>query len=417
MADAECVIVGGGIGGAVLALALGRAGRRVLILEREAAPPAMATARPEILAGATLETFDRLGIGERIRREAALPLAGLELFEAGGRNSLFRVTQADLQHAQARPHSTDPAATRRIALDEAQRTGRVVVERGVEVQGLLIHGAAVIGVRALKAGQAVEYRAPLTVGDDGTHSRTRTAMGITVALREFPVDFLGAVIPRLPEQAQDGVNGWIDVRGLQRGLFAGLFLPIPGHRTALVFGLSPAAWTRFQVAPATFAAAAARLSPPGVDPSRLPKFPEDYGHFRRPFGHAPRYVGDGVALLGDAAHPVTPAGGQGANMSVADAAELADVALEALRRGDCSTRQLARYEAVRRPANARSLQFSERPATVFRLLQAVPFLAPLLVSFIRSVNRRQDLKQRFIGGVARAFVSPSPAGLAAAPSP
>ena len=36
-ADAECVIVGGGIGGAVLALTLGQAGRRVLILERDAA--------------------------------------------------------------------------------------------------------------------------------------------------------------------------------------------------------------------------------------------------------------------------------------------------------------------------------------------------------------------------------------------
>ena len=400
--DADCVIVGGGIGGAVLALALGRAGRHALILERGVAPASHA--RPEILAGATLETFRRLGIGERIAREACQPLAGLEVFESGGRTTLFRVTRDDLQHVQANPQSTDPAATRRMILEAASRTGRVTSEQ-VEVQGLLSEGGRVSGVQALKQGAPVEYRAPLTVADDGTHSTLRTAMGATVQLRAFPFDFLGAVVPRLPEQASDEANAWINVRGMRRGLFAGLFLPIPGHRTALVFGLSPAAWERFQAAPDTFAAAAIRLAPPGTDPTRLPNFPEGYGHFRRPFGHASRYVGDGIALIGDAAHPVTPAGGQGANMSVADAMVLAEVAVEALRSGDCSAQQLGRYEAVRRPANARSLQFSERPSTVFRLLQAAPFLAPLLLSFIRSANRRPDVKQRFIGGVARAFVS------------
>ena len=50
-AEAECVIVGGGIDGTVRVPALGQAGRRVLILKREAAPPATATARPEILRG------------------------------------------------------------------------------------------------------------------------------------------------------------------------------------------------------------------------------------------------------------------------------------------------------------------------------------------------------------------------------
>ena len=408
-ADTECIVVGGGIGGAVLALALGRAGRSVLILEREAAPPAMATARPEILAGATLDTFNRLGIGERIVREAALPICALELFEAGSRRALFRITPEDLRRAGARPHSTDPAATRRIVLEEAQRTGRVVIEREVEVQGLVTQGSAVVGVRALKAQQPLEYRAPLTVGDDGTHSKIRTAMGATIRLQEFPIDFFGAVVPGYPQQPERTGQGWLNVRGLRRGLFAALFLPIPGHRTALVFGVAAARsepWRRTR--PEAFDAAAAQLSPLCEEAGRLPKFPEGFGYFRRPFGHASRYAGDGVALLGDAAHPVTPAGGQGANMSVADAAVLAQVALEALRRGDCSASRLARYEAARRPANARSLQFSVRPTQVFRVLQAAPVLAPLLRWFLGYVNGRQELKLRFAGGVAKAFLSSPP---------
>jgi hypothetical protein len=60
---------------------------------------------------------------------------------------------------------------------------------------------------------------------------------------------------------------------------------------------------------------------------------------------------------------------------------------------------------VRRPANARSLLFSIRPRNVFRVLQALPGSEALLRGFLRYVNGRPDLKLRFIGGVARAFVS------------
>ena len=414
--DADCIIVGGGIGGAVLALALAQAGRRAIILERSATPPPSAFARPEILAGATVETFTRLSIGERITREAAVPLDGLELYEAGGRDILFRVTQDDIRASRARPYSTDPAATRRIVLEEAARTGRVAIERGVEVQGLLRHGQTVVGVRAVKSGASCEYRAPLTVGDDGTHSRLRDALHIPVTLRNFAFDFLGAVIPRAPEQPDRVGQAWLNVAGMRRGLFAGLRLPIPGNRTALVFGVTPAILARLRRRPDTFHPHAAHLSPVFAA-AALPEFPEGYGHFSRPFGHAARYVGDGVALLGDAAHPVTPAGGQGANMSVADAIVLARVAMEGLRTGDCSVRRLAAYENERRPANARSLLFSRRPTTVFRFLQAVPFAGPLLLSFIRRANRRPDTKRRFVGGVARAFLSSTGAGLGPAGSP
>ena len=52
-------------------------------------------------------------------------------------------------------------------------------------------------------------------------------------------------------------------------------------------------------------------------------FPEGFAKFEPHFGHVPRYGVPGAVLLGDAAHPVTPAGGQGANMAVADAVALA----------------------------------------------------------------------------------------------
>lgn len=70
-------------------------------------------------------------------------------------------------------------------------------------------------------------------------------------------------------------------------------------------------------------------------------------------GHVPRYGVDGAILIGDAAHPVTPVGGQGANMSVADACVPAKLALSNERN------LLEEYERLRRPANERSLEFSK----------------------------------------------------------
>jgi 2-polyprenyl-6-methoxyphenol hydroxylase-like FAD-dependent oxidoreductase len=61
-------------------------------------------------------------------------------------------------------------------------------------------------------------------------------------------------------------------------------------------------------------------------------------------------------LIGDAIHPVSLAGGQGANMSVHDARALADLFLSD------HPRVVEEYERRRRPANDRSLSITRRAA-------------------------------------------------------
>ena len=78
-------------------------------------------------------------------------------------------------------------------------------------------------------------------------------------------------------------------------------------------------------------------------------FPNGFMRIKRPWGHAPGYGAPGAVLMGDAAHSVSPAGGQGANMSIADAVVLAELLL----RGEPNL--IAEYQRRRRPANERSL--------------------------------------------------------------
>ena len=132
-------------------------------------------------------------------------------------------------------------------------------------------------------------------------------------------------------------------------------------------------------------------------------FPGVFTVFKRPFGHVSSYVSDGAVLMGDAAHPVTPAGGQGANMSVADALVLSQVALEAFQKNDFSSAQLKKYEALRRPANERSLGISLRARRVFQTIKFFPPLAYLLPWWLKGVERKPKTKEDLLRFLSTAF--------------
>jgi 2-polyprenyl-6-methoxyphenol hydroxylase-like FAD-dependent oxidoreductase len=60
-----------------------------------------------------------------------------------------------------------------------------------------------------------------------------------------------------------------------------------------------------------------------------------------------RWYADGLLLLGDAAHAMSPVGGVGINLAVADAVAAAGILAGPLRTGTLSTRHLARVQVRR----------------------------------------------------------------------
>ncbi len=400
MNTSDCIIVGGGIGGAVLALSLARRKHAVTILEKETALPQIA--RPEILAQSTLAVFDELGAGARIRREAALPLEGLRLWQKGER-LLLAVSREEFNEAGVLPHSTDPVRTRQILLEEAAKTGLVDVRRGVEVTGLIRQEGAIAGVQAREQSGESVFHSRLIVGDDGGHSRIRQALGIALPISPLAVDFLAIKTAVVGDKEKAG-QAWLNPFALGKGLAGAVKMPLPGDRAACVFILSEKAFEAFRRLPEGFMRSASGLIPQAQAIFQQNRFPEEFIHIKRPFGHAVRYVADGAALLGDAAHPVTPAGGQGANMSVADATVLAEVAHQALLKNDLSTQRLGAYELARRQANERSLSISVGADRVIRFGQLFPWLSGLIPWFIHRQDSREG-KQRLLRGLSQAFVA------------
>ncbi len=400
--DAEVIIVGGGIGGAVLALALAKAGHPSVILEREPAPPP--ARRPEILWPPTLEVLDALGVGGAVRSQAAVAVRGAQLSSANGER-LFAIAEEDFEASGVRPWSTDPARTREVLIAAALETGAVEIARGVEAREVTLESGRRV-VRGLSGSDSIERRGRLVVGDDGVHSRVRESAGITLETQTVPFEIVGAVTSRLASLPVDEARVFLNPRGLAHGIAGALFLPLPGERTAMAIVMALDAWDRFARAGGRgFLDALEKVTPLARDFPASLRVPDDFGRFRRPIGHADRYVADRLAIIGDAAHPVTPAGGQGANMAVADAKVLSAVLRERLSTDDLSSSALAEYERRRRDANERSIAFSRRARQGFLVGKSFPPARALIAPFLRGLDKDSERKREFLRIVSTAFVS------------
>lgn len=202
------LVVGAGIAGLCCALALGRSGQEIVVLERDAPPP----------AGGADEAFTdwkRNGVGHLRQSHAFLarlrnivkddhPDLMRDLAAHGVRDLPFEGMLSELQRATYRPQPSDAELTiitsRRTTLELVMRRyvetlPNVTIRPGVFVRGLIADRMAdgvlkVMGVRATEDGRDVEIRADVVV-DAGGKS------GILVDdLREA-----GAVIPEFNESA------------------------------------------------------------------------------------------------------------------------------------------------------------------------------------------------------------------------
>src|SRR5688500_11694132 len=137
--SSDFVIVGGGIGGLVLAELLGRGGKKVVVLEKSTAAPSWT--RPEILWPATVELLRSLAPKETWDR-AMLPLRALEFFN--GERFVSPINENFFADAQVQPWSTDPNLTREVLFG----LQAFELRRGVEVAEVLKDKERVVGVRA-----------------------------------------------------------------------------------------------------------------------------------------------------------------------------------------------------------------------------------------------------------------------------
>jgi len=205
-----------------------------------------------------------------------------------------------------------------------------------------------------------QVRAQLLVAADGARSWLREQLG--VACREY-ASGENALVTHLATTLPHASTAW------QKFLPGGpaALLPLADGRVSLVWS-HPQAETEALLALADdeFAQRLTNEMDGVLGPLRCttPRF-----SFPLQSVHAEAYTGRGFALVGDAAHRVHPLAGQGANLGIRDAAELAQVLTTHLKSpwanpGDPAI--LRRYERARKGDNAITLAAMQGLDGVFR---------------------------------------------------
>lgn len=387
--SADFLIVGGGIGGVVLAELLGRGGKKVVLLEKNAGPPSYV--RPEILWPATVEVLCSLIPRGTWEKDSVISLRGIDLIK--GPKTLPLISSHLFNEIGIRPWFTNPNQTREHLL----KLSAFELRRGMEVTSILKKENRIVGVRALdvSTGKESEWLAQWVVGDDGPQSVVRKACGFNLDRTMLPFDFHCFGFEWPEKFTANTARVWLNPEASQSGIVLLAAGPLPNGQGIGFVGARPSisdstqnfdeSWVKF-----------CNSDPAIRDVVRDRRFPNDFVSIRRGWGHVTRYGTDGAVLLGDAAHPVTPAGGQGANMSVADACLLARLALAG------EKNLVVGYERQRRPANERSIQFSKWASRLWSLPEwAGP--TSLFQSLVWCSGRYPVIMRQAVKSAARAF--------------
>lgn len=342
-------IVGGGLVGASLAIALGKAGQRVALIEA-AAPPKSEPAWDErtiALNLASQRIYTNLGLWESLAPEVE-PILATHISERGR----FGVARFTAQEAgeEALGWNIPVRALGATLWRAVQAEKNIQLLCPGKVEKLAVGEGSV--TLTLAGGGKVEAR--LVVAADGAQSVIRRELGIGAEEIDYQqVAIVTAVRPQRPHL------GIAYERFLPEGPLA--LIPRPRHRCAVI-------WT------VATASAPALLNLP--DPEFLERLHDAFGHRlgkmleggRRVAHPLTRVMSDKltaprVIFAGNAAQTLHPIAAQGFNLGLRDIATVAELVADAPDPGAPDV--LARYEARRGDERARVAGFTDQLVRIF----------------------------------------------------
>ena len=372
----DTLIIGGGLVGAAMAVALKQQQRRVALLEIR--PPATDAERLEkgwdariyAISPANrqfLQSLHAWPSESRIQPVARMDVRG----DGGGRIEFAAADiQADRLTSIAENRWLLAALWRQIE----------VLEIPVFTEAAAIHTDVEAATLTLANGETLKTR--LIIGADGANSWVRAQAGITV--QENAYGHHGVVANFHTEKNHHGTA----YQWFKHGEVLA-YLPLPDHKISIVWSTAaPEKLTA--LAPDDLAAAVTaqgegmlgRLSP------LSPAFAFEL-ILRRPA----TTVAQRIMLIGDAAHTIHPLAGQGVNLGFGDAIEFARLSQNA---ADLGAHQLLKRYAQNRLEPVRTMQLS--CDGLFHLFgeNHLPALPWLRNNGLNWVNAAAPLKQRLI---------------------
>ena len=350
----DVLVIGGGPVGLFMAALLLQHGVSVRILEqRTGAEP---HSRAIGIHPPSLDALHGIGAAPAMVAEGVQIRRGIAV---GGGRTLARMSFAGVSENYPFVLALPQSRTEAVLEQRVRQLDPDSLHRGVRVTGLHDDGGRVT-VDASAGGSVVRHTAAIAIAADGVRSTVRTLLGTAVRAKDYQDSYL--------------MGDFADTTGF--GPDAALFLesagivesfPLPGALRRWVVRLAApgdggdAGWLVETIR---------RRAGIDVDPasnSMLSRFGVRTRLVRR-------MVTGRTVLIGDAAHEISPLGGQGMNLGWLDAAALAPLVLASLQGADVGT-DLRSFETSRKAAAARAARQSEINMALGRPLTAGPWAA------------------------------------------
>jgi ubiquinone biosynthesis UbiH/UbiF/VisC/COQ6 family hydroxylase len=330
----DAIIVGGGLAGLALAVALRRSRLNIALIEgRAPVRPEGWDARIYAVSPANARFLDEIGVWKHLDAARVAPVRkmavrgdrggelGFSAYDSGVGELAWIVESALLQH------ELWESARRQGNLDLICPATPALLDIGDRE-----------AVLDLSDGRSLT--AKLVVAADGADSWTRAAAGIAVDF--LPYGLSGVVANfSIARPHRDVAWQWFRADGVLA------YLPLPDDMISIVWStpaahaeellrLPPAEFCERVAAAGEYALGGLKLvTPPAAFPLRLMR--------------APRTVAHRLALIGDAAHTIHPLSGHGINLGFQDAKSLAATLETCPDHVDCGDAQwLRRHERARR---------------------------------------------------------------------
>lgn len=380
LCDYDIAIIGGGIVGLTLAVALKDSGLNIVIVEAQAKSVAIAKGQAYAIHLSSREIWQKAGIWDQIEPQIE-PFTTVMMSDANYPH-VVKFTPQDLK-TDVVGYVAEHRVLLKVLYDTLADAENIRLMMPVKVDQLTVADeSAVLNLHSAEKESPTTISARLVVGADGSNSQVRSQAGIQTRGWDYNQACLVAtVLPELSHQNTAYERFW------PSGPFA--ILPSNHKECRIVWTVSE------QDAKSLLA-------------SDLPTFTQElqkrYGHqmgqiqvvseryaFPAKIQQAKDYVRSRIALVGNAAHTCHPVGGQGLNLGIRDADALATVILKTYYRGEDigNVQNLKPYQRQRKRQNFLSLGFTDVINRVFsnefviiqpmrrlglRLMQWIPFV-------------------------------------------